>query len=68
MRKYLRKLREQSGLTQAETAKKLDISESYYSLIENGERQRRLNISLVTKISRIFKVSVEDIAAEEEKI
>lgn len=48
-------------------AKKLDISESYYCLIENGERQKKLDLSMVTKLSEIFGVSIEWIAEQEKR-
>ena len=34
-------------------AQKLDISESYYCQIENGERKKELNLSLVMKRSAV---------------
>lgn len=68
MRKYLRELRKKTELTQLEVAKQLDISESYYSLIESGERQKKLNLSLAAKMSGVFNVSVDYIVAEEEKL
>ena len=39
MRYYLRSRRMKINSTMNDMAKKLDISESYYSLIENGDRQ-----------------------------
>jgi putative transcriptional regulator len=39
MRVWLKKIRENKGMTQRDLSLKLDISESYYSLIENGERR-----------------------------
>ena len=65
MREYLRKCRENSGLTQYETAKKLGISESYYSLIENGERQQKMTIELAAKLSNVFGVTIEYIMEQE---
>lgn len=68
LKKWLKKLRENKKLSQLEVAKKLDISESYYCLIENGERQKDLDLSLVLKLSKLFDVSVDYIIAEEEKL
>ena len=45
MRSYLKKIREKNKFTQQEVSKKLDISESYYCLIENGERQKQLSLA-----------------------
>lgn len=51
MREWLKTLRKDNNLTAAEMADKLGISESYYSLIENGERQKKMDIVLVTRIA-----------------
>ena len=68
MKRWLKELREKSKLSQLEVAKKLDISESYYCLIENGERQKDLDLSLAIKLSKLFGVSVDYIIAEEEQL
>ncbi len=65
MRVYLKKLRENRGLTIADVAKKLDISESYYSLIENGKRQEKMDLALAAKLSVIFEIPLSKIHAEE---
>ena len=65
MRDYLKKLRDEHGLTAAETAKKLDISESYYSLIENGKRQEKMDLVLAAKISAIFSIELSEVLAQE---
>ena len=67
MRKYLKKIREKKHLTQLELANKLNISESYYSMIENGERKKVLDLNLISKISEVFNVSIEWIAKQEQK-
>lgn len=61
MREYLKKLREEKGLNQQEMADKIGISKQYYSLIENGERQKKMDITLVSAIATICGVSVEKI-------
>ena len=68
MRQYLKVLREKNNLTQAEIAEKLNISESYYAMIELGERQKDMNLSLVEKLAEVFGVPVGDIIAEESKL
>lgn len=67
MRTWLKNLRDKNSLTQLEMSKKLDISESYYNLIENGERQKDLDLSLVKKLAELFDVSVEWIAEQEKE-
>ena len=68
MRNWLKKLRTEKELKQIEIAEKLDMSQTYYNLIENGERQKDLDLSLVIKLAKIFGVSVDYIIAEEEKL
>lgn len=66
MRQWLKNLREQNKWTQLDVAKKLEISEAYYSFIENGTRQKKMDISLVSKLSAIFDVSIQQIVEWEE--
>ena len=61
MRQWLRDIRQKHGLTMRQMADELHISESYYCSIENGYRQQDMDISLVAKISRVLKISVEQI-------
>ncbi len=61
MREYLLTLRKARNLTQQQLAKKLDISPCYYNQIEKGERQKNMDISIVSKLSTIFNVSVNQI-------
>lgn len=48
----LKQLREKKNLTQREVGKHIGISESYYSLIENGNRQPKPKI--IIKLSKIL--------------
>ncbi len=68
MRKYLKELREGAGTTQDDMANKLGISRAYYARIENGERQKNLDLPIVMKLSELFGVSVEWIAEQEAAI
>lgn len=65
LRDWLKKLREERGLTQKQVAEQLNISESYYSYIEAGDRQKMMDISLARKISKIFGISIEQIVENE---
>lgn len=67
MRKYLKELRDKKEISQKQTANILGISQNYYSMIENGERQKDLDLSLVTKLAELFDVSVEWIAEQEKE-
>ena len=68
MREWLKKLRIEKKLTQQSIADKTGMSLSNFNLIENGERQKDLDLSLIIKLAKIFGVSVDYIIAEEEKL
>lgn len=51
MREWLKKLREQSGLSQAEVAEKSELSQNYYSSIETGIRGDKLPVQTAKKIA-----------------
>lgn len=68
MRDYLISLRKEKGLTQKQLAVKLDISESYYNQIENGERQRRMDITVIDKLSAALGVSIAELVQAEKAI
>jgi len=67
MRDYLRKLRNEKGITQLEVANQLNISESGYSLIESGERQKDMSISMAEKLAAILDVPLTVILENERK-
>ena len=46
---------------------KLGISESYYCSIENGSRQKRMDISLAFGISAILGIPISKIAEKEQQ-
>lgn len=68
MRKWLKKLRIEHKISQQVVADKLKISQNYYANIENGERQKDLDLSLTIKLANIFGVSIDWIIAQEEKL
>ena len=57
-RDYLKELRKDSGLSQAQIAEKLQVTQQYYSLIENGNRQQNISIEIVEKLAEIFKIPI----------
>lgn len=65
MRDWLKKERTDRGLTMAEMAKKLDLTESYYSRIEGGERQKKMDLLLVRKLASALDIPIEDIIRKE---
>jgi len=56
MRDWLKEKRLEKGLTMAQTAEKLEISESYYSYIEAGERQKKMDAFLIGKLSAVLDI------------
>ena len=68
MRNYLKNLRDSSKLSQNEVADSLGVSRTYYLRIENGERQKDLDLSILIKLSKLFNVSIDYIISEEEKL
>lgn len=53
-------------LTTKKLSEKLGISESYYSMIENGIRQKTLDFSLVVKLADALGLSLQSIALLED--
>lgn len=67
MRKWLKVLREDKGLTMKEMGKKLGISESYYCSIENGTRQKKMDMTLAAGLSAVLSVPVAEIVRHEQE-
>lgn len=67
MREYLKQIRINAGLTQLDAANKLDISESYYNLIESGERLTKMTIDMAQRLASVFNVAIEYIFENERK-
>lgn len=65
-REWLKEARTKAGKTMAEMGKELGITESYYSYIEAGERQKKMDITLCAKLSKIFCIPIEQIVELEE--
>ncbi|MBE6959943.1 MAG: helix-turn-helix transcriptional regulator [Ruminococcaceae bacterium] len=68
MRQWLKNLRTEKKLTMKELATKLGISESYYCAIENGDRQKNMDITLVAALSAALGVSISAIAQYESDV
>ena len=58
MAKTLNDIRLFLGITQLEVANKSNVTESYYNLIENGNRQPSLEIAY--NISRSLNITLDD--------
>lgn len=61
MRGWLAEKRKASNMTQSQIAKKLGISEGYYSYIESGDRQKKMDLTLAAKLSAVLGISVDEI-------
>lgn len=61
MRDWLKQKRAEKGLTMAEMATQLDLTESYYSRIENGDRQKKMDIALLCKLSDVLGMATDEI-------
>ena len=66
-RDYLIAYRKESGISAAEMAEKLGLSESYYSLIENGKRQKNMDITLAALISNVTGIPIQRIVEIEKE-
>lgn len=58
MRKWLKTLRVEKGRTMKEMGDKLHISESYYCAIENGDRQKKMDVTLAAGLAEAFGVPI----------
>lgn len=67
MRQYLKKLRDKKQLTQTDIEKRAGIKSNYYCMIENGDRQTDMSLSIIEKLAKAFGVSVQTIVREEMK-
>ena len=65
MRAWLRELRTERGLTMKAVADKLGISESYYCEIENGNRQKKMDLMLASGLAVILDIPVAEIVKKE---
>lgn len=68
MREYLKAIRILHGMTMQDVADKLGISRQYYEMIESGDRQRKMDITLISGLSVLFSVSMEEIAENEKAL
>ena len=57
VREYLIEAREKAGLTQQDVANRIGISRQYYQMVETGERQKRMDLSLAGGLSVVLNTS-----------
>lgn len=58
MREWLKTLRIERGYTMKEMGELLHISESYYCAIENGDRQKKMDVTVAAGLACAFGVPV----------
>ena len=68
MRKWFRTARENAGFTMKQLSERLLISESYYCAIENGTRQRDMDISLAQRIAQALDTPIKSILEQESEL
>ena len=53
-------------MTMKELSEKLGISEGYYCYIEQGVRQKKMDITLASKLATIFGMTLSEVVKLEE--
>lgn len=61
MREWLKDARVSKDLTMKQMAERLHISESYYCSIENGYRQKDMDISLAERIGAALSIPIKQV-------
>ena len=67
-RDWLKDARTKQRLTMKQMADALGITEAYYSLIESGNRQQKMDVTIAFKLGAILGLSLEDIMTAEAKL
>ena len=65
VREYLIEAREKAGLTQQDVANRIGISRQYYQMVETGERQKRMDLSLAGGLSVVLNIPIAEIVPRE---
>lgn len=60
-REYLINWRKQRNESQQDVAESVGVSRQYYAMIEDGSRQRKMDVTLVTALAKHFGVPASDI-------
>ena len=67
-RRWMKEAREKAGKTQLDVASALNISESYYCEIENGNRMPRLDLHFANDLSKLLKIPLKRILDAESNV
>lgn len=68
VREYLIEAREKAGLTQQDVANRIGISRQYYQMVETGERQKRMDLSIAGGLSAILNIPITEIVQKESAV
>lgn len=64
-RYWLEERRQELGLMQKDVAEAIGVAPPFYHLIEQGERHKRLPLDIVVKLSKVLKITVQEIIDRE---
>lgn len=67
MREYLRELRKERKLSQDDIAKRMGLTQSFYSMIETGERVELMTIEMAIKLAKVLGIDSADLIIRELK-
>lgn len=58
--KFIKEGREKQDMFQSEVATSVGISQPYYSMIEQGAKERNVDLVLALKICQVLKLDIND--------
>lgn len=67
MRDFLRDLRKERKLSQDDIAKRMGLTQSFYSMIETGERVELMTIEMAIKLANVLGIDSADLIIRELK-
>lgn len=65
MRVWLKKLRDEKGLSQQNLADYLGVTRQYYQQIEAGDRMPKITMEITSKLSKLYNIGLQEIAEME---
>ena len=65
-REWLKKAREDKGISALQMSEDCGLSYSYYARIEQGERQKNMELRLAAKIGNALGMTIQEIREKEE--
>ena len=62
----IREARREAGMTQKELADAIGVTEAYYCMIEGGDRQKKLDLTLALRLGNVLGLPIDEVAKFEE--